>query len=494
MNLEYKAINDGKLSYIFIYILYCGGWQLTISIIFLRHRKLLRLITILLSSLFILISISSCDDSRSEKSTPVLGDELDEEPSILSAWIVLGPSGSIIARAITQETDCPMISITTGSSSADTSSREMSQTMDVRQDASNSDFPVLVCQSMIQADASSVSIGSVNLPLPVENPTRIAIIGDTGCRLESSDEKYQDCNDPSKWPFNTIAQSAASWGPDLIIHVGDYIYREDPCPSGKSGCEGSPYGDNWDTWNADFFTPAEPLLDKAPWIMARGNHEMCGRAGQGWFIFLDATLDAPPSTDLCADFSTPFSIDIGEVTIFNMDTACAEDSDAPSDLVDQYASEFQRFASVNADSAWLLTHHPMWGIDDEKKSSSDPKCCTNLTLQTAAQMNFPDSVNLVLSGHIHLFQYLNFNKSGESGTPSQLITGASGVELNSSSTGSIKDMEVAGMKIGEGETIDEFGFSTIEYKSDGTVEVALRDTSGNKILECDLDGDNLSCN
>ena len=136
----------------------------------------------------------------------------------------------------------------------------------------------------------------------------------------------------------------------------------------------------------------------------------------------------------------------------------------------------------------------MWGIDDEKKSSSDPKCCTNLTLQTAAKMNFPDNINLVLSGHIHLFQYLDFNKSGQSGTPSQLITGASGVELNSSSTESIKDMEVAGMKIEEGKTIDEFGFSTIEYKSDGTIEVAFRDTSGNKILECDLDGDNLSCN
>jgi hypothetical protein len=466
---------------------------LTAPIIILKHTKFLRLTSFIPCLLFILISVASCDDSNNRKTTPDLGDDLVEEPSILSAWTVLGPSGSVIARVITQDTDCPMISITTGSTSAGTVTREMSQTMDVRQDASDSDFPVLVCQSAIPADASSVTVGSTDFPLPVENPAKIAIIGDTGCRLESSDDKYQDCNDPSKWPFNTIAQSAAAWGPDLIIHVGDYLYRQDPCPSGKSGCAGSPSGDNWDTWNADFFTPAESLLDSAPWIMARGNHEMCGRAGKGWFIFLDTTLDTPPSTDLCADFSTPFSIDIGEVEIFNMDTACAEDSDAPSDLVDEYSNEFQALASVNANSAWLLTHHPMWGIDDEKKSSSDPKCCTNLTLQTAAQMNFQDSVNLVLSGHIHLFQYLDFNKSGQSGIPSQLITGASGVELNSSSTESIKDMEVAGMKIEEGKTIDEFGFSTIEYKSDGTIEVALRDTSGNKILECDLDGDNLSC-
>lgn len=452
-----------------------------------------------LFTLFFFLGITSCDDSTHQGASPGLGDEpelgddLDEDTNILTSWTVLGPSGSIIVRAITQDTSCPMISITTSSTDSTATRAEMTQTMDVRQDSSNSDFPVLVCQSSVPQDAASVSIGSTNLPLPMSNPSRIAIIGDTGCRLESSDDKFQDCNDPSKWPFNTIAQSAAAWGPDLIIHVGDYLYREDPCPSGKSGCAGSPSGDNWDTWNADFFTPAEPLLGAAPWIMARGNHEMCGRAGQGWFIFLDTTLSTPPSTDLCTDFSAPFSVNIGGVDIFNMDTACAEDADAPSDLVDQYSGEFQTLANIDSNSAWLLTHHPMWGIDDEKKSSSDPKCCTNLTLQTAAQTNFPASVNLVLSGHIHLFQYLNFNKSGDSGIPSQWINGASGVELNSSSTESIKDMKVANMKIEEGKTIDEFGFSTIEFKTDGTIEVAFRDTSGNKILKCDLEGDNISC-
>jgi hypothetical protein len=176
-----------------------------------------------------------------------------------------------------------------------------------------------------------------------------------------------------------------------------------------------------------------------------------------------------------------------------MDTACAEDSDAPSDLVDQYSSEFETLGNVQTSTAWLVTHHPMWGIDNEKKSPTDPKCCTNLTLQTAGGMNFPESVKFVLSGHIHLFQYLNFNKSGESGTPSQLITGASGVELNSSSTESIKDMSIASMKIEEGKTIDEHGFSTIEFKDDGTIEVALRDVSGNKILKCDLVDDSLNC-
>ena len=45
-----------------------------------------------------------------------------------------------------------------------------------------------------------------------------------------------------------------------MIHVGDYIYREDPCPAGDEGCAGSPYGDNWPTWEADFFEPAGAAL------------------------------------------------------------------------------------------------------------------------------------------------------------------------------------------------------------------------------------------
>mgnify|MGYP000167914488 CR=1 FL=1 len=61
-----------------------------------------------------------------------------------------------------------------------------------------------------------------------------------------------------------VAGAVAAWDPDLIVHVGDYLYRESPCPEGQSGCAGSPHGDNWATWNADFFAPASPLLGAAP--------------------------------------------------------------------------------------------------------------------------------------------------------------------------------------------------------------------------------------
>ncbi len=64
-------------------------------------------------------------------------------------------------------------------------------------------------------------------------------------------------------------------------------YREDECPAGNTGCAGSPSGYGWAPWNADFFAPAAPLFAAAPWVMVRGNHEDCSRAGEGWFRFLD---------------------------------------------------------------------------------------------------------------------------------------------------------------------------------------------------------------
>src|SRR5438309_1335623 len=75
----------------------------------------------------------------------------------------------------------------------------------------------------------------------------------------------QDCNDPMSWPFATIARLAAAKHPDLVIHVGDYHYRESPCPADRLGCAGSPHGDNWAVWQKDLFDPAAPLLAAAPW-------------------------------------------------------------------------------------------------------------------------------------------------------------------------------------------------------------------------------------
>ncbi|MGO9832785.1 MAG: metallophosphoesterase [Polyangiaceae bacterium] len=154
-------------------------------------------------------------------------------------------------------------------------------------------FPVSSCEYQLPAGTTSAVVAGQSLPVPKANPQRIVVIGDTGCRLQT-DNGMQSCNDPNPegtdtpYPFAAIAAAAAAQNPDLVLHVGDYAYRDNECPAGLGyNCGGSPWGFGWDTWEADLFAPGAPLLAAAPWIMTRGNHEQCNRAGQGWYRFLD---------------------------------------------------------------------------------------------------------------------------------------------------------------------------------------------------------------
>jgi len=174
-----------------------------------------------------------------------------------SAWVQATTSG-FEARIVTTAAACPMLHTDKGETA-----------MAVRAAASEN-FP-LICAATIPAGASRASIAGTVLPLPVAAPQRILVLGDTGCRIKGS--ALQACNDPAKWPFPQLAAAAAALKPDLVVHVGDYLYRESPCPAGANGCAGSPWGDNWITWQADFYTPAAPLLAAAPIVLARGNHQ-----------------------------------------------------------------------------------------------------------------------------------------------------------------------------------------------------------------------------
>ncbi|MEA2968860.1 MAG: hypothetical protein QOE78_2121, partial [Alphaproteobacteria bacterium] len=184
-----------------------------------------------------------------------------------AAYVVLGPQGAVARAVLAQASSCPDITIDGAQ-----------QPMSVRA-LPDATFPVLICERTIPAGATSASLE--NLPLPVPRPAlkSIAAFGDTGCRLKSAKTaakegdingadargKFQDCNDPTLWPFAQVAQSVADAKPDLVIHVGDYLYRESACPTGDAGCARSPYGDDWPTWKADFFAPAAPALRAAPW-------------------------------------------------------------------------------------------------------------------------------------------------------------------------------------------------------------------------------------
>ena len=195
------------------------------------------------------------------------------EKPVIAAWTELvgddhaapdpQPTGHTVLRIITSAPTCPP-------AMADGHPLRLS----VRQGPSAA-FPVTTCQATPQAAAQHITVAGIALATEPAHLQRIIVIGDTGCRLKGIEA--QDCNDVRRWPFPLVAAHAAARHPDLVIHVGDYYYRETSCPTAESGCAGSPHGDQWASWDADLFSPVAPLLTAAPWIFVRGNHEQCGR-------------------------------------------------------------------------------------------------------------------------------------------------------------------------------------------------------------------------
>src|ERR1043166_3750380 len=225
-------------------------------------------------------------------------------------WVQYAPGGTLIARTILPaNSTCPSMS--------GTATTVRGATTDVT-----------VCEAVVPAGTTTASINGVALPLKNvgKTPKRIAVVGDTGCRVKcsSSSCSIQDCSDPAQWPAAAVAKSIAAWKPDLIVHVGDYYYREYNCPSTSSqpsACSGPVY--TWANWTADFFTPMAKLLPAAPWIFIRGNHEICSRAGAGWFQYLDGGAYASG----CATHSAPYSVTAGAMQFLVMDSSAVSDED-----------------------------------------------------------------------------------------------------------------------------------------------------------------------
>ena len=405
------------------------------------------------------------------------------------------PTGHAVLRVITSASTCPP-------AMADGHPLNLS----IRQRSSTA-FPVTTCQATPPAAARHISVGSVTLNTEPARLQRIIVIGDTGCRLKGIEA--QDCNDPKRWPFSTVAAHAAARHPDLVIHVGDYYYRESPCPAAEPGCAGSPHGDQWTSWDADLFSPVAPLLTAAPWIFVRGNHEQCGRGADGWFRFLDAAL-VPRR---CEDSITakPFTVRIDGLTLNIMDSADTDDVNAPADLVAIWQKQLDQLGpAVETGHGWILTHRPIWGLDPKVISSSkksgapaDPlppnlpvplpgfnavDFPSNRTEQVASDSHELAGTDMILSGHVHLFTTLSFGLT----RPVQLVVGNGGDSPN---------VAVAGPGI-RTETIDtlpanifqlqRYGYFMMDRTKDGWAGTAF--SIDDEILgSCSFVGRHASC-
>ena len=436
------------------------------------------------------------------------------QPVLEAAYVLLGGSGAVARTIYSGTTDCPALSI-----------NGATQTMSVRmapQTGKDAPFPVLVCELALPADANSVILNGQPLPLPPAGTlATVAVIGDTGCRLKAGKEKdpkdkdyeedgkFQDCK--SDWPFSALAASVAEEKPQLLVHVGDYIYRESRCPPHDKGCKGSPHGDTWLTWQADFFAPAKPLLVAAPWIAVRGNHEICSRAGAGFMLFLDPALAVNRQPAPCAALIDTFSVTVGGQQFIMLDSSDAPDEcvsakkaakgkkkkkEAVCDLKTNLAPDCPKsgcsakdyadqFAAMKpADGAILVTHRPAWGF----KNKGDPLNATLQLALTAWNGQLPPGFALALAGHIHIWEVLGFK---DKGAP-QFVLGNGGTLLTHKVERKLKGLKVGSREVGDFKTSHKWGFTIFTRATNGWTATAYS-VKGKDKFDCSAAQGVVSC-
>ncbi|HEX4294570.1 MAG TPA: metallophosphoesterase [Rhizomicrobium sp.] len=364
----------------------------------------------------------------------------------LAEWRQLGPGGTLETRAVMDGTACPA------------SMRQRA--------AAAADFP-LVCAASAAA--------------PKIDAERILVLGDTGCRIK--DTLVQACNDPVAWPFASLAAAAAKLKPDLVVHVGDYLYRESPCPAGNAGCAGTPWGNNWPTWKADFFDPAAPLLATAPWVIVRGNHEDCYRSGPGFLRLLGPVAYDPNAP--CTDHLAPYDIPLGALNLVVMDTANAQDTSIDPSVTPVYQSEFAALANEKSPS-WLLMHRPIWGAVSGPLGM--PVGGNQTMIAALGGQSIPKPVELMLAGHIHVFEALNYNGM----EPPAMLSGNGGDLLDTVPANLKPTVFGSKVRVKEGLSVPGFGFFLMTKVREAW-NVDLYDSTGTFTRRCIFAAGRIDC-
>lgn len=438
----------------------------------------------------------------------------DPSPPQPYSFVELGSGGAVIARVITPDASCP--SITVDGVAKPMNLRVAAGTVAARTSTASpvkpSAFPVNTCELTLPSDAKRVSIYGGELPLPKANPQKIVIVGDTGCRLKTGNP-WQACSDTTQWPFQKVADAAAAMHPDLVLHVGDYHYRENECPANVTGCQGSPWSFGFDAWEADLFRPAASLFHAAPWIMVRGNHEECLRAGQGFHRFLDpqpysaAKSCDLPANDNTANYNEPYAVPVGpdaQVIVFDTarSTAVALDPSKPADqfAFNTYQAQMQQVASLASNPSVFnifANHHPLLAY--APVAGGTPLGGQASLLSVMSSLNgtayYPPNINMAVHGHVHDFQAINF----ATGQAPSFVAGVGGDNLDAS----LPDPFPFSVGPAAGVTPDmiahdnAFGFLMMErvanawqvkaYKVDGTL-LTTCSLLGNNKVSCDKTG------
>ena len=454
-----------------------------------------------LAALALLAAGAGCSAGSDSPSSPA---------DVRYAYVLMGPDGVAVARAITAAATCPAVSFD-GNALVQMTVHAAAATIPTRTTVYDdvyspgpSVFPVTTCDATVPAGTARATLGERSLPLPKAHVRRLLMIGDTGCRMKArpapAPGEFQACRDPTQWPFRAIADMAASFAPDLVVHLGDFHYRETPCTPGSPCADVTSYGFGWSSWEPDFFAPAERLFAAAPWIVVRGDHETCDRGGQGWWRFLDprplrANQDCnDPRQDGVGDYGEPYVVPLDDDAVaIVLDTGAVSDLAYDRDRAESLVYNRQVQDGFALAAPWphsiFINHQPILAYNSGGKPGVEE--LQGVLGWIYGELLFPGAVDAILSGHVHLAQIASYG----TGEPPTFVAGNGGTKLVSSFPRPLDPPTPYPLgTLVESEFMDSstWGFATMERTGTGWL-VTYYGQDGGMLRACSVVGRALAC-
>ncbi|MDO8731304.1 MAG: metallophosphoesterase [Actinomycetota bacterium] len=439
----------------------------------------------------------------------------------LAAPVSQTPSGLVVRAVVPAGSTCPTLDITTG----DSGSRAHRAIPMIPRNApatTGAAFAsILVCSAPVPIGVVTASIGGHTVPAHMpDHIAKLAMFGDSGCRIVVGE--VQDCADVNQWPLARLGRSMAMQHPDAIVFNGDFFYREAPCPSVDDDECGSspapisslPITDSAYGWIADVLLPMAPVLQTAPLVVTRGNHEACNRAGNGYFLLFDprqgtestcAPVVKSKGLEAAPTIPTPtYAIDLQvnptrTLRLAIVDTAGGSDTEVTAYAAVQrpaYQEAARLAAPASGRESWLVTHRPLYAFVSstfaKPGKAFDPWTSRD---QAAAAFGLLGNFDLVSSSHIHLAQAVQLP-----GLPGQLVLGNGGTLLDPAvgyalpTTGQVVGADQAYPAPAYAWVDARFGYAMAYPNAKaGSWRMAMLDDSGTQYARCGVDQRRLFC-
>jgi DNA repair exonuclease SbcCD nuclease subunit len=210
----------------------------------------------------------------------------------------------------------------------------------------------------------------------------------------------------------------------------------------------------------------------------RGNHEDCERAHEGYRLMLN---NEEWGKD-CKKMEAPQIIELGDITLVNLDSSSVNDTPDPSasqekEWVESLNKVSKKLEEQKRKNVWIISHKPFYGMAPFTKTYLP----LNLNLRKYLEKSeLIKKVQYIFSGHVHTSMIVKGDNF-----PMQIVLGDGGTKLTEM-TAPISEMMLKIFKYKSAEIVqDGFGYMLMT-KKDKHWTMEFKNAEGKTVKTLDI--------